>query len=82
MGPGVVVITVLEDGSLDIEYGGGIDPCDPHADLMREYDPGRQVVLAVLREGEEQVYVLVGSPPPPEAFELNKDKILGAEEVD
>ena len=82
MGPGVVVVTVLQDGSLDIEYGGGSDPCDPHADLMREYDPERQVVLAVVRDGEEHVYVLDGSPPPPEAFENDKDKILNAEEVD
>jgi hypothetical protein len=79
VGRGVVVIDLSSNAEEEVTFAGGATPCDCHAHLVRDYEPEREVVIAVLRGDDERVYVVANQPPPPEAFARSAAEILKAE---
>jgi hypothetical protein len=53
-------------------------PCRCFAQAVATYDPDQQAVVGVNRGGENNLYVVGGWPPPPEAYAAASAELLGA----
>jgi hypothetical protein len=68
-GPGTLVITVGRNNRADLDFLSAAEACPCCKHLIQPYDPDSQVVLAVRRGGNENVYVLSGFFTPKDAHE-------------
>ena len=53
-------------------------PCRCFAQAVATYDPELQVIVGVSHGAENNVYVVGGWPPPPEAYAVAPAELLGA----
>jgi hypothetical protein len=67
VGRGAVCVEVNADGWTATYRAGA--PCVCHEELVDGYDPEKIAIIAVLREGELNLYAVDGWPCPPEAYE-------------
>jgi hypothetical protein len=63
------VITVGRNNRAELKFLRAAEACPCCKHLIQPYDPDSQVVLAVRRGGNENVYVLSGFPTPKDAHE-------------
>jgi hypothetical protein len=77
-GLGTLVIEVSEDDKAELAFLPVASACcDECRRLLRPYDPQTQAVIAILREGSQQVYVLAaGLMNPKDAYEQATAKIF------
>jgi hypothetical protein len=77
-GPGTLVIEVSEDDKAELAFLAAAHACEQCEHFLRPYDPQTQVVIAILREGSQQVYVLAaGLMNPKDAYEQATAATLG-----
>ena len=78
-GPGTLVIEVSEDDHAELAFLPAASACcEGCRRLLRPYDPQTQAVIAILREGSQQVYVLAaGLISPKDAHETATAATLG-----
>jgi hypothetical protein len=75
-GPGILVIILGKNENATLSYVTAQDVCPCCSDLLREYEPERQAVIAVQRGGNQSLYVLAGYPSPPQAFKTAPAKMF------